>query len=256
MLLPLIIILVAFVPNFIWLFFYLQKDPHPEPPPFLLAAFLLGIIAVGVVFLFLEGVRLFFVEVLNVNKGVLLSFFLFFVFAAFLEEVIKFFMGRVLLWRNSVFDEPIDAMIYLVVIALGFAFAENLLYLRNFQDVYEIVGLAIGRFVSANFLHSVSSGIVGYFWAQGIVHHKVRTKIISGLFVAGIIHSLFNVLVFLFQSAYIINIPILFITFAGLFLLHDFEKLKRLSIPTTEVILKNQKTNPLFNKRQEGTHSN
>ena len=57
------------------------------------------------------------------------SFWFMFLGVAFVEELAKFLMMFFLLRKNFVFDEPIDALIYSVVIALGFAFVENIVYL-------------------------------------------------------------------------------------------------------------------------------
>ena len=227
MLLGFIILAVAFLPNFVWLVFYLKEDPHPEPKPLLTLAFLFGILSVGVVFLLQKGSLLLFSELLDLSSRQILDSTAFILAAAFLEEIVKFIMARFLLQKNPYFDEPVDAMIYLVVVALGFAFTENLLYLRHYSNFYEVVNLAMLRFVSANLLHTVASGLAGYFWAKGIMQRRVWRNVFIGLLLAGVIHGSYNILAFYLKDLFILDIPIVFILITGLFMLGDFEKLKK-----------------------------
>jgi len=39
------LLVLSFIPNFIWLIFFLKEDPHPEPSKSLIIAFFLGILA-------------------------------------------------------------------------------------------------------------------------------------------------------------------------------------------------------------------
>jgi RsiW-degrading membrane proteinase PrsW (M82 family) len=235
-----LIIVLSILPNFVWLLFYLKQDPHPEPPPLLLVAFFLGIFstvfALGTGVLFLRGF-----ELLGLEKQVVQnSFWFMFLGVALVEEVFKFLMAFLFLRRNPAFDEPIDAVIYLAVIALGFAFVENIIYLASIFNEYsgsfsQIIYFLTLRFIGANFLHTLASGLVGYFWAIGIVKHRVRRSVFWGLGLATLIHGLFNLLVIVFgMPLYVGAVSLLFIL--ALFLLRDAEVLRQLSSPTTLVV--------------------
>jgi len=109
----------------------------------------------------------------NSQASILKIFVYSLIVIALVEEVVKFLMTRLMLFKNKVFDEPIDAMIYLIVIALGFAFFENFLvvfdnYLNEIA-LLETIGVLVYRFIGANLLHVVSSGIIGFYWAKAIV---------------------------------------------------------------------------------------
>ena len=229
------IIVFSVIPNFIWLYFYLKQDPHPEPPPFLILAFFLGIfstmVALGAGFglLKLTGIFSGLSEVMIQS-----SFWFMFLGVAFVEELAKFLTMFFLLRKNFVFDEPIDALIYSVVIALGFAFVENIVYLVSVfnqfpQDLSQMAYFVSLRFIGANFLHTLCSGLVGYFWATGIVRHRNPSRLFLGIFLATAIHGLFNFsLVVLGMPFYVISVVLLFIL--GLFLLRDAETLRHLKI--------------------------
>ena len=46
---------------------------------------------------------------------------------AVIEEVLKFYTGYLFIRKKPDFDEPVDAMIYLIAVGLGFATVENIL---------------------------------------------------------------------------------------------------------------------------------
>ncbi|MEW5805513.1 MAG: PrsW family intramembrane metalloprotease [Patescibacteria group bacterium] len=235
-----LIIGLSVLPNFIWLLFYLKQDPHPEPRPLLLLAFFLGIFST--VFALGAGVlllRLF--EFSGMEKqAVQNSFWFMFLGVALVEELFKFLMAYLFLRRNPVFDEPVDAVIYLVVIALGFAFVENIIYLVSVFNQYsgsfsQVVYFLTLRFVGANFLHSLASGLVGYFWAIGIIKHRPKKFIFLGIGLASLIHALFNFLVIKFGMPFYAGAVFLLFILA-LFLLRDAETLRQLGRPATLVV--------------------
>lgn len=233
--LPFLIITLSLVPNFIWLKFYLKQDPHPEPKRLIMVAFFLGglstvlALAGGTVVLYLAD---FFstqpqAEIQN-------SLWFMFVGVALIEELAKFLIAFLLLRKNQNFDEPIDAMIYLAVIALGFAFVENIVYLASIfsqfkGELSQVVYFVALRFIGANFLHTLSSGLLGYFWALGVVKEKFWTYIFSGLILATLVHGSFNAaIVILGMPFYTLAIICLFAV--GIFVLHDAELLRHLKL--------------------------
>src|SRR3989344_5093426 len=122
------LIALGLAPSLVWLSFYLRKDCHPEPKALLAKAFLMGIIISPLAILlqlgFSEGVRYFFDIVPNPLQQGTSAFFM---WSSFVEEFLKFFAIYLVIIRNPEFDEPIDAMIYMITAALGFAAIENIL---------------------------------------------------------------------------------------------------------------------------------
>ena len=59
----------------------------------------------------------------------------FFLWAALVEEVVKFMAIRFMILNDPEFDEPVDAMIYMITASLGFAAIENILFI-SFQFVF------------------------------------------------------------------------------------------------------------------------
>lgn len=188
----LLYILIGVLPSLVWLSIYLKEDEHPEPNKLILLTFFLGALAAPLA----AGVELFLVRALESNliPALISSFLIFFIAIALVEEYFKYLVVRLTIVRNRAFDEPTDAMIYLIVAALGFAAVENVLALFSFvtttSDVFEITLL---RFLSATLLHVLVSAIVGYYLAQKWFFFK-KNQIIQGLAIAAFVHGLYNIL--------------------------------------------------------------
>ncbi|KAF0216413.1 MAG: Protease prsW [bacterium] len=154
-----LLVVLGFVPSIIWLNFYFREDCHPEPKHLLTKVFLMGIIISPLAIIF---------QILLVKCGTIpaiqklclpLGFLQpaspeFLLWSAFVEEVVKFYAVRIVILNNVEFDEPIDAMIYMMVAALGFAAIENILIV--FQTTPEgfttTVNTLILRFIGATLL--------------------------------------------------------------------------------------------------------
>lgn len=221
--------LLAFLPPVLWLLVYLREDPHAEPARLLLLTFVGGagaaIAALGIQYLALSQ--------LDPRR----DFLLFFGAVAIIEEYVKYLAVRFLVLKRKDFNEPVDAMIYMVTAGLGFAAFENMLFL--FFQVFEPslifaenfsagAKLSVARFIGANQLHALSSAIVGFFLARAWFHPKRRHLVALGIFVASALHASFNYLIIVRN-----HVPGGMWNIAGLLglalviVLVDFQKLKR-----------------------------
>jgi protease PrsW len=197
------------VPSLIWLAFYYREDCHPEPKTLLAKAFLMGIVVSPLAILlqlgFIKfGALIFYPEMANsVAETVISKRSEFFLWAAFIEEFIKFLAVSLVVFRSTDFDEPIDAMIYMITAALGFAAIENILIL--FQVIPGGIITAITtlslRFIGATLLHALASGLLGYFLAISwfFQHHRKKLLVI-GLILATIFHFAFNIIISSFEA--------------------------------------------------------
>jgi len=214
-------ILLGIIPGLIWLFFYLQEDPHPEPKSMIFMTFVVGgLMSVPVIIfqLWANDILTFF----NIGSGAII----FIVVMALIEEIFKFLAAFWITYKNPEFDEAIDAMIYTVTAALGFATLENVLYLGNTDSLSMAFSTVALRFIGATLLHALASGILGYYWAKGIIKKSAFINIIYGLLGAGFVHSLFNLLIKQYQLVNFIY-PSLFLILVAVFVLTDFDKLRK-----------------------------
>ena len=195
------LIALGLLPSLVWLVFYFREDCHPEPKHLIARAFLMGIIispiAIILQYAFIKLTANFYLEsIVSRSPG-------FFLWSAFIEEFIKFYAIKLSIMNNPEFDEPIDAMIYMVAAGLGFAGIENILItFQTFPDgTATLVSLLTLRFIGATLLHALSSALLGYFLAMAWFfrnHHK--KLIIIGLTIATIFHFTFNMLIASFQD--------------------------------------------------------
>ena len=222
-------LLLAFLPPIFWLLFYLREDRHPEPKRLLLAAFLGGMAAAGLAVV---------MEVLVLGRkgasaldgatlgGAVVTFLI----IALIEEYVKYLAVKLLIEKRRDFNEPVDAMIYMMTAALGFAALENALFLLPVfhQNVALGIDIAANRFLGANLLHALSSGIVGFFLARAWFHPHRRHFVALGIVAASLLHALFNTLILVREGIsqgtwYLILLLALMATMVFI----DFERLKR-----------------------------
>ncbi|MEK7464591.1 MAG: PrsW family glutamic-type intramembrane protease [Patescibacteria group bacterium] len=216
--------LAAILPGLVWLLFFLREDIHPEPKKLILYTFAMGALATIPVLITQVA-----------SQGVFLSLsheiIILIVILALIEEIFKFAAAYWAINKNPEFNEPIDAMIYMIAAALGFATTENLFVIGNVISspdgfsTSSAASLLLLRFVGATLLHVLASSLVGYYWARGKKERMVGSFVTRGIIIATIVHALFNYLILRFQSNNLLYASI-FLVFAGFFVLQDFEKLK------------------------------
>lgn len=217
-----LLIILGLIPSFAWLFFFLKEDLHPEPKKMLALVFFYGACAT-IVAIFIQ---LGFKNVLNYFGASQYGLLGFFIFSA-VEETLKFTVTYKTVHRSRFFDEPVDAMIYMVTASLGFALVENVAVALNTGDLSAALTTIILRFVGATLLHALSSAIVGYYWAISIMRKEVRHPdilLIEGLAIASVLHAVFNYLIISLQDVLIY--PTVFLILTALFVFWDFERLK------------------------------
>jgi RsiW-degrading membrane proteinase PrsW (M82 family) len=186
--------LLAVLPGTVWLAFFLQKDKTPEPKTKILEIFFYGVLAtIPTVF-----IELFLIDKINGLHLQSQEMFLglkFIIGVSLPEEMLKYLVVLFFVLRKSCMDEPVDIPLYMIIAALGFATAENILLFSGkiFEMISEPFILAFVRFLGATLLHALCSGIIGYFIALGF--YKLKQKwlyIIAGFSLAIILHGLFD----------------------------------------------------------------
>ena len=178
------------LPSFIWLYFLLKEDAqHPEPKALIVLTFIAGMKAVP-----------FALPLEQYAKAHLIGDLSVFTSWALIEEVLKYVMvAAFIMWRNAV-DEAPDYVIYMITVALGFAAAENMLFL--------ILPLSSGsfatsfftgdvRFLGSTMLHVVASGTIGFALAFSDASQPIArvTAAALGLILAITLHTAFNMII-------------------------------------------------------------
>lgn len=193
---------LSFFLPFAWIYYFYKKDCHPEPILWLFFAFFLGIISAFIGF---------YSENFIISLGLERYSYLYQFLAALIEEFFKFFLILVFIFPKKTVDEPIDFMIYLFFSAFGFAFIENLgFFLKSEKDFFYFI--AFLRFLGANFLHILASGLVGYGSALSYQTRRLWPLILS-LLSASFLHFIFNSVIINYRSGFLLVLPLLWSIF-------------------------------------------
>ncbi len=216
------------LPSIAWLWFWLREDrKHPEPTYAIVKAFIAGGLAVFVS-VFLEKITKSRIEsILSMpaaSVAVIASW-------AAIEEATKFTLAYFSSLKNKYNDEPIDSMIYMITVALGFAAVENTMFLLNpliQNKLFESLLTGNLRFLGATLLHVLASSVVGAGLALSFNKSK-KVKTFAGvlaLIFAIVAHFAFN------YSISELNIDLMrvfaFVWVGLVALLILFEKVKRI----------------------------
>ncbi len=219
-------IVLGIAPSIIWLLFYLKKDKKPEPKSKILQVFGGGI-AAAILAAITETIilkKLLGLETLDRTAKIIFIFLI----IAFIEEILKYLIVRLLVFKDSELDEPIDIVIYMIIAALGFAALENVfLFFSERLQIFETVLVAALRFVGATFLHALSSGILGFFIALWFSKNKKNVILLfTGVSFSVILHALYNFFIIKTNSFWRFALPGILLVFLASFLGFCFKKLK------------------------------
>lgn len=226
------------IPPIIWLWFWLKEDAkNPEPKKYILITFLVGMFVV---------IPTIYIEKFVIENSIQYSF-VYFILLSMTEEIFKFIGAYFTVLKRKVTDEPIDAVIYMVTVALGFAATENSLYLLNsleqIIDFYKKINIDFNfwtllsesitninmRFIGANVLHTTSSAIIGVSIAFSFYKKNLKKLyLFIGLILSIALHTSFNFFIIKGngESIFKIFIAIWIIAILLLLLLEKIKKIK------------------------------
>jgi len=182
------------LPALIWLWFWMHEShEHHEPRGTIWLTFVVGMCCVLLVYPFQLLTQALMGTSDNDWNNIV-------VWAA-LEETFKFgaayFIALRLKGPKGVYDEPIDAFVYLMTAALGFAAMENTFYMLMpllQGDTLSSILANNMRFMGADLLHVASSGVLSLFIAAAYYKPRIIGKLyaLAGIMVAILLHSTFN----------------------------------------------------------------
>lgn len=176
------------MPALVWLAFWLLEDRcQPEPKRYIAMSFVLGAVMVPLVLPLERGAM----EYFALGSLPLLLCW------AFLEEGAKFIAAYFGGLRSAAFDEPLDAVIYMVTAALGFSALENALFIWTPLSQGEVLRTVVTgdlRFVGATLLHTLASATIGIALALAYSRPAATRRLMAlcGVILAVALHTLFN----------------------------------------------------------------
>ena len=148
------ILSLTILPSFIILLFFVKSDKFPEPASAIIKVFIWGVL-ISIPIFFINTYILF-----KISEKFLAVFP-----SAFVEEGFKLLVFYFVVLKLKDFDEPIDALVYGVIVSLGFATLENIyyVYFSQFSEIYGSTSLASIRAITSIPAHASFGCLMGYF---------------------------------------------------------------------------------------------
>ena len=186
------LLLLAIAPAMVIIFYIYFKDKfEKEPIKFLFKNFALGATASILITFVLGGIASNLIPVIN-DESILEMFVKAFVTVALVEEFSKYVIVRFVAQRNKEFNEPFDGIVYAVMVSMGFATLENILY--TFQYGVET---GIVRAFTAVPAHATFAILMGYFIGKAKFSKNRIYLNLLGLLLATIFHGAYDFFLFI-----------------------------------------------------------
>jgi protease PrsW len=184
--------LLSVLPCLLWFLYFASRTRYKRPSRSLLAlTFLFGALATGPAL----GLNLIGQSAVGAlfGQGDLAHILVLLLVVGPVEETVKFLVVFGHAWRKPEFDEPLDGVIYSATAALGFAAAENVIYLWQNDPT-----LILLRGPLSNPGHALFSALWGLSLSNAkAVPNLLRARLpilAGGLLAASLVHSLFDIL--------------------------------------------------------------
>lgn len=186
------LLLFAIAPIFIIIIYIYIKDKYEkEPKRLLLSSFLFG----AVVSIIITTILYYTIELflpLNDNFSIIQQFIKAFVVVALVEEFSKYIIVRYYAQPKPEFNEPFDGIVYAVMVSMGFAATENVLYVLEGG-----LSTAIIRSFTAVPAHATFGILMGYYMGKAKFSKNKTVLNISGLLLATLFHGAYDFFLFI-----------------------------------------------------------
>lgn len=143
-----------------------------------------------------------------------------FLIVALIEETVK----TTMLWLSNYLvpiDEPMDLLAISVIIAMGFAGVENVLYSHNLG--WEV---ALFRSLTAVPAHAFFAVIIGYFTAMSFPDRKKIKPYLQGLFIAFLFHGFYDFFIIQEFSEYLMLGALVVLLISGALVYNAYKRTK------------------------------
>ncbi len=186
------LLLLAIAPAMIVVIFIYYKDKfEKEPIPFLLKIFVLGASASVLITVVINALASSILPLTD-TKSVFQQLIKAFVVVALVEEFSKYIIVRYFAQTKKEFNEPFDGIVYAVMVSMGFAALENVLYVYQYG-----IATGITRAFTAVPAHATFAILMGYFMGKAkFSKNKIQFNLL-GLLVATIFHGAYDFFLFI-----------------------------------------------------------
>ena len=163
-------LLFTVIPPLLILLFFTLTDRFKEPKTTIITVFFLGFLICLPAGILNQLSHDFFFNVTDYSEDLTGSF----LGPAWAEELLKFSILYLIILKRDEFNEPMDGLVYGVVVSLGFATYENYTYVyewastvakeENFDFLEFSYLVAKGRSYSAIPMHGLNGAVMGYYF--------------------------------------------------------------------------------------------
>ena len=168
---------------------YLKDKYEKEPIGLLIKSFLYGFLSIAITLVISVPVNaLIPIDETSIREQAVHAFLL----VALIEEFSKFVFVRWVLYNNSNFNEPFDGIVYSVMVGMGFATLENIMYAFD-----QGVGTAIVRMFTAVPAHATFAILMGYFLGKAKFEKKGFLYSVYALAIATVFHGAYDYFLFI-----------------------------------------------------------
>jgi len=195
---------ISIITSVIWLTFIYKLDRYNKEP-FL---FMLKTFVAGALFSFLALVlNTFFSKMLGNGYGMLL--------VGLVEEGVKILAFYAVVYKSKEFDEPLDGVLYAGIVALGFGFAENILYNMQIMKItnHATASLIIRGFMP--FVHVLFASVWGYAIGEQKRYIAGKKMVFAAYIIAAAAHSFYDISAFVFPLFSLVIVIVLLFLFIG-----------------------------------------
>jgi RsiW-degrading membrane proteinase PrsW (M82 family) len=200
---------LAVAPGFaICLFIYLLDKYDREPTGLLVKSFLLGMACVVLplaiqAFAVAAGMR--------ENNGTIIGTAAFaYGIVGISEELAKFLVLVLFAYPKKAFNEPLDGIVYAVMIGMGFATLENISYVAKYG-----FGTGVARMFLSVPAHATFAILMGYYTGLAkFIPQKATSLLYKGLFIAVFFHGTFDFFLFLGNNILLMGASVITLIFA------------------------------------------
>ncbi len=204
-------LLLAVAPTIIIIFFVLKFDRfEKEPTVLLVKLFVIGAITV-IPAAILENLVPF---DMSASHSIPQIFLYALLGVALIEETLKYLAVKIYAYNKPSYDEIYDGIIYCVLVSLGFATVENILYVSMYGT-----STAIIRSLTAVPAHAIFAVSMGYFMSLGKALRTKQTYYrVMTLAVPILLHAIYDFILFIeFEYAMFLFVPyIIFLYFRAI----------------------------------------
>jgi RsiW-degrading membrane proteinase PrsW (M82 family) len=182
----LVLLSLALAPGIaIAIYIYLKDRHEREPIKLLLMSFFYGVLSTIITLLIswplTKSVS---IDPTSITDQFINAFFL----VALVEEFSKFLFVRFILYNNKNFNEPFDGIVYALMVSMGFATLENVLYTFQYG-----VTTGVLRMFTAVPAHATFGILMGYFLGLAKFTHRRELYYASlALLVATLFHGAYD----------------------------------------------------------------